>query len=604
MRGIFLIRSRLSLLRASAVNSSRSTTVLPYSSSKRTVRPCLDPPLAYVLPLFLCSSFSTSKLVGLNQSNDDNDDDEEDEEEIDSTIIENEVVSEDVQTISKLLKACGNNRKELREKLEECSVKPSNSLVVEILSLSRNDWETAFTFFLWARKQQRGYIHSVREYHSMISILGKMRKFDTAWTLIDEMRKFTPSLVNSQTLLIMIRKYCAVHDVGKAINTFHAYKRVKLATGIDEFQSLLSALCRYKNVQDAEHLIYCNKETYPFDAKSFNIVLNGWCNVIGSPRQAERVWMEMGNVGVQHDVVSYSCMMSCYSKGGSLNKVLRLFDRMKKERMEPDRKAYNAVVHALAKGGFVAEATSLVKTMEEEKGMEANVVTYNSLIKPLCKGKKTEEAKRVFDEMIEKGIVPTIRTYHAFMRILRTGEEVFEMLGKMRKMGCEPTVDTYIMLIRKFCRWRDFDNVEVLWDEMKVRGVGPDLSSYIVMIHGLFLNGKVDEAHGYYKEMKEKGLRANEKAEEMIQSWFEGKECAEKGVMGLKGDVCGVDKEGVVEDMIQSRYAEKGVKGVKGDVCGVGKEGTVKKAEREGNFLQQPEVRRVVRGHGYSFWDE
>ncbi|CAG7891667.1 unnamed protein product [Brassica rapa] len=557
MRGIFLIRSRLSLLRASAFTCSRSVTVLPYSSSKLIVRPCLDPPIAH-----------------------------------------NEVVSEDVQTISNLLKACGSNRKELREKLEECTVKPSNSLVVEILSLSRNDWETAFTFFLWAGKQQ-GYTHSIREYHSMISILGKMRKFDTAWTLIDEMRKLTPSLVNSQTLLIMIRKYCAVHDVAKAINTFHAYKRFKLATGIDEFQSLLSALCRYKNVQDAEHLIYCNKETYPFEAKSFNIVLNGWCNVIGSPRQAERVWMEMGNVGVERDVVSYSCMMSCYSKGGSLNKVLRLFDRMKKEGIEPDRKAYNAVVHALAKGGFVAEAVSLVKTMEEEKGMEANVVTYNSLIKPLCKGKKTEEAKKVFDEMLEKGIVPTIRTYHAFMRILRTGEEVFEMLGKMREMGCEPTVDTYIMLIRKFCRWRDFDNVAVLWDEMKVRGVGPDLSSYIVMIHGLFLNGKVDEAHGYYKEMKEKGLRANEKAEEMIKSWFEGKECAEKGVMGLKGDV-----SGDVEDMVQSCYAEKGMMGLKGDLRGVGKESTVKKAEREGNFLQQPEVRRVVRGHGYSFWDE
>ncbi|KAL0728075.1 hypothetical protein Bca4012_024168 [Brassica carinata] len=577
MRGIFLIRSRLSLLRAPAFTCSRSITVLPYSSSKCIVRPCLDPPVARVLPLSLCSSFSTSKfdseLVGLNQSND-NDDDDEDEEEIDCTI-DNEVVSEDVQTISKLLKECGSNRKELREKLEECSVKPTNEVVVEILSISRNDWETAFTFFLWSGKQHQDYVRSVREYHSMISILGKMRKFDTAWTLIDEMRKFSPSLVSSQTLLIMIRKYCAVRDVGKAINTFHAYKRFKLAMGIDEFQSLLSALCRYKNVQDAEHLIYCNKDTYPFDAKSFNIVLNGWCNVIGSPRQAERVWMEMGNVGVEHDVVSYSCMMSCYSKGGNLSKVLRLFDRMKKECVEPDRKVYNAVVHALAKGGFVSEAMNLMKTMEEEKGMAPNVVTYNSLIKPLCKAKKTEEAKRVFDEMMERGILPTIRTYHAFMRILRTGEEVFELLAKMRKMGCEPTVDTYIMLIRKFCRWRDFDNVSLFWDEMKEKGVGPDLSSYIVMIHGLFLNGKVDEAHGYYKEMKEKGLRPNESVEEMIQSWFEGKQYAEKGTVGLKGNVSGVDKEGIV-----------------------------KKTEREGNFLQQPEVRRVVRGHGYSFWDE
>ncbi|KAL1205947.1 Pentatricopeptide repeat-containing protein [Cardamine amara subsp. amara] len=580
MRGIFLIRSRLSSFRAPVVTCLRSSNVLPNSSNKCIALPYLESPIASVLPSALSFMFSTSKfdseLVGFNQSNSEKDDESEEEIELDLGCVKSDEVvvsSEDVRRIVKLMKDCGNNRKEFRNKLEECDVKPSIELVVEILSQGRNDWETAFTFFVWAGKQ-KGYVRSVREYHSMISILGKMRKFDTAWTLIDEMRKFSPSLVNSQTLLIMIRKYCAVHDVGKAINTFHAYKRFKLEMGIDDFQSLLSALCRYKNVSDAEHLIFCNKDTYPFDAKSFNIVLNGWCNVIGSPREAERVWMEMGNVGVKHDVVSYSSLISCYSKGGNLNKVLRLFDRMKKECIEPDRKVYNAVVHALAKARFVSEARNLMKTMEE-KGMEPNVVTYNSLIKPLCKARKTEEAKQVFEEMLEKGLFPTIRTYHAFMRILRTGDEVFELLAKMRKMGCEPTVDTYIMLIRKLCRWRDFDNVLLLWDEMKEKGVGPDLSSYIVMIHGLFLNGRIEEAYGYYKEMKEKGMRPNEKVEDMIQSWFSGKQYAEQRIVDSKGNVSGVDKGGIV-----------------------------KKSERRENFLQQPEVRKVVRGHGYSFWDE
>jgi len=572
MRGIFLIRSRLSIFRAPAVKCLRFSNVLPSLSNNCIVRLYMEPPVACVLPLGLCSMFSTSiadsEQVGFTRSNIEKDD----ESDIDlGCSISDELVSEDVGKISKLVKDCGSDRKELRNKLEECDVKPSNELVVEILSRVRNDWETAFTFFVWAGKQQ-GYVRSVREYHSMISILGKMRKFDTAWTLIDEMRKFSPSLVNSQTLLIMIRKYCAVHDVGKAINTFHAYKRFKLEMGIDDFQSLLSALCRYKNVSDAGHLIFCNKDKYPFDAKSFNIVLNGWCNVIGSPREAERVWMEMGNVGVKHDVVSYSSMISCYSKGGSLNKVLKLFDRMKKECIEPDRKVYNAVVHALAKASFVSEARNLMKTMEEEKGIEPNVVTYNSLIKPLCKARKTEEAKQVFDEMLEKGLFPTIRTYHAFMRILRTGEEVFELLAKMRKMGCEPTVETYIMLIRKLCRWRDFDNVLLLWDEMKEKTVGPDLSSYIVMIHGLFLNGKIEEAYGYYKEMKDKGMRPNENVEDMIQSWFSGKQYAEQRITDSKGEV----NKGAI----------------------------VKKSEREKNFLQQPEVRKVVREHGYSFWDE
>lgn len=579
MRGIFLIRSRLSIFRASAANSLRSSNVL---SNKCIVQPHLELPIACVLPLSLCSNFSTSKKVdseklGFIQSSNEKDDESEEEIDLDldCIVVSDDVVSDDVKMIVKLLRDSGSDRKEFRNKLEKCCVKPSNRLVVEILSRVRNDWETAFTFFVWAGNQQ-GYVRSVREYHSMISILGKMRKFDTAWTLIYEMRTFSPSLVNSQTLLIMIRKYCAVHDVGKAINTFHAYKRFKLGMGIDDFQSFLSALCRYKNVSDAEHLIFCNKDTYPFDAKSFNIVLNGWCNVICSPREAERVWLEMGNVGVKHDVVSYSCMISCYSKGGSLNKVLRLFDRMKKECIEPDRKVYNAVVHALAKAKFVSEARNLMKTMEEEKGMKPDVVTYNSLIKPLCKAGKTEEAKQVFDDMLEKGLSPTIPTYHAFMRILRTGEEIFEILVKMRRMGCEPTVDTYIMLIRKLCRWRDFDNVLLLWDEMKEKGIGPDLSSYIVMIHGLFLNGKVEEAYGYYKEMKEKGMRPDESVEDMIQSWFSGKQYAEQRMIDSKGNVSGV----------------------------VDKGGIVKKSEREENFLLQPEVRRVVRKHGYSFWIE
>ena len=40
--------------------------------------------------------------------------------------------------------------------------------------------------------------------------------------------------------------------------------------------------------------------------------------------------MEMGNIEVKHDVVSYSNLISCYSKEGNLNKVLRLLYRMKK----------------------------------------------------------------------------------------------------------------------------------------------------------------------------------------------------------------------------------------------------------------------------------
>ncbi|KAF9610210.1 hypothetical protein IFM89_021148 [Coptis chinensis] len=171
----------------------------------------------------------------------------------------------------------------------------------------------------------------------MMSILGKMRKFGITWNLIDEMRggKVGPSLVNPQTLLIMIRKYCAVHDVGKAINTFYVHKRFNFEIGIEEFQDLLSALCWYKNVQDIEPLLFCNEKAYPLNTKSFNIILNGWCNMLINLGQAKRFWRLMGKKEIH--------------LGVSL-----------------DRKVYNAVIYALAKGKHVKEAFDLMKTMEEK----------------------------------------------------------------------------------------------------------------------------------------------------------------------------------------------------------------------------------------------
>lgn len=481
--------------------------------------------------------------------------------------------SRDLEAIMDILRTPGAHEKS--KKLERCGVKVTPGLVATALSGTRNDWETAFTFFLWAAKQP-AYKHSVREYHSMIAILGKFRKFDTAWGLIDDMRAL--SLVTPHTLLIMIRRYAAVHDVAKAISAFYALRRFKFEIGLEEFQRLLAALCRYKNVKDAEYMLFCNKSVFPLTTKSFNIILNGWCNVVGDLREGTRIWREMEVRGIKHDVYSYSSIISCHSKASNLNVVLRFYDKMKSLGIKPDKKVYNAVIHALAKARLLNRARSLMKTVEEEEGFIPDVVTYNSLIMPLCKSRMFDEAKRAFDEMTERGLVPTVRTYHGFFRILRTGEEVFELLHRMYKTGCLPSHETYIMLIRKFCRWRQLDNVFKLWSEMSKNGLDPDRSSYIVLIHGFFLNGALEEAHKFYLEMKEKNLLPEPKIDAMIQAWVAGKKDSEWNVTASK------DHE------FRSTKVEEKVR-------------VKSKNQRDNDFRRVPELRNVTRERGFSFWE-
>lgn len=427
-------------------------------------------------------------------------------------------------------------------------------------------------FFLWAGKQPE-YEHSVRAYHSIISILAKRRKFDTAWSLIDEMRR--GGIVNSNTLLIMIRRYSAAHDVVNAINTFHGFKRFNFSVGVEEFQKLLSALTRYKNVQEAEQLLFSNKNTYQFDTKSFNIILNGWCNVVGSPREGNRFWRLMIELGVKLDVISFSCIISCFSKLNRLNEVLKLFDQMKEMSIEPDRKVYNAVLHALAKEGRAKEVLNLLQTMEC-KGIAPNAVTYNSLIKPLCRARRRDEAQNVFDEMLNRGLQPTIRTFHAFLRIQRTGEEAFTLLDKMKKLGCQPNKDTYLLLIRKFCRWGQLDNVFYLWGQMTDNGLNDDTTSHIALIHGLFLNGKLEEAHKIYSEMKGKNLLPDAKTEELIQTWLSNKQMANSPMTNPKSS------------LVDSGHVPSKTK-------------AQKQVDRGSGFTKQPEFRKVVKERSFSF---
>ncbi|KAJ6831623.1 pentatricopeptide repeat-containing protein-like, mitochondrial [Iris pallida] len=444
---------------------------------------------------------------------------------------------QDVHTITASLKDFASDAARAKSLLDSsCGgvVPVTPALVDEVLSRLRNDWAAAFTFFLWAGDGgPPGYSHSAREYHSMIGILGKRRRFDTAWSLVAEMRR--KGLVTPTTLLILIRKYCAAHEVSKAIGVFYTFRKFGFKLGVDEFQGLLGALCRYKNVADAEHLLLCNEKAFPFETKSFNIVLNGWCNILGYVREAKRFWREMGRRGIEKDIVSYGSMISCYSKAGNINDVLKCFNQMKEMGIEPDLKVYNAVVYALAKGRCVEKAKNMVKRMEE-KGATPNAVTFNSLIRPLCKARQLEDARAVFDDMLKRGLSPSIRTYHAFFDVLTTAEEVLDLLHQMEVTGCKPVSETYMMLIRKLSRWRQFESVFRLWDEMHENGLSPDRSAYIVLIHGLFLNGKLDDAFKYYGEMKAKGFPPEPKTEEMIQAWLSGKETSgQSGILQVEG---------------------------------------------------------------------
>ncbi|GLJ47368.1 hypothetical protein SUGI_0999740 [Cryptomeria japonica] len=448
--------------------------------------------------------------------------DEEEEEEDDdsgeiiSNISEDGKVNDEDVILKNIGSIIGLSMQEGMSVLNDCEFISSSSLVQKLLCRTQSDWRAALTVFQWAGSREN-YSHTISVYHTMISILGMHKKFSVAWVLIREMHE--KAMVTHHTFKIVIQRYAATEAVDKAIKTFHAMEKFKLAADYNDFLHLLRALCRYQYFEEAEELIYFNKEYFPLATKSFNVLLNGWGNILVDVYQVKRLWNDMYNLCITPDVSSYTTIICCLSKADRFYDVVRFYDEMKKKGFTPNLKVYNAVICVLAKHKFIKEALHLFNRIRE-MGFNPNAVTYISLINHLCLAWEAEDAYRILDEMIQKGFVPSIRIYYSFFRFVKDGDAIFDLFDRMEKTGCAPTMEFYLLSIRRCCSWGQYENAFKLLNVMEKHGICIDDSSSVILQNGFFLNGKSEEPCKCYKEMKAEGFCLEPKADKLFESWI------------------------------------------------------------------------------------
>ncbi|KAL6838395.1 hypothetical protein ACP4OV_031801 [Aristida adscensionis] len=353
-------------------------------------------------------------------------------------------------------------------------------------------------------------------WHLAVWTAGKARRFDLAWAVVRRMRR--RGVLTRRAMVILMDRYAAANEVDKAIKTFDVMDKFKVEADQTVFYSLLRALCKSKNIEDAEELLLLRKKYFPLTAAGFNIILDGWCNVITDVYEAKRIWREMSNYCITPDGMSYTLMVSCFSKVGNLFDTLRVYDEMKKRGWTPGVAVYNSLVYVLTRENCLKDAHNIFNKIKDE-GLQPDVETYNNMIIPLCERCQLDEARMVMEGMILKGIVPTIATYHAFLR--QEGiDESLKLLRKMEEDGLGPNSDTFLMLLEKFFELSESGNALKVWNEMRRYDIGPAHSHYMIVVQGLVKHGCIPRALEFYDEMKEKGFASDPKLDKEFKTFL------------------------------------------------------------------------------------
>ncbi|KAJ0974360.1 hypothetical protein J5N97_016325 [Dioscorea zingiberensis] len=226
-----------------------------------------------------------------------------------------------------------------------------------------------------------------------------------------------------------------------AETVFKVMIRSKFAPNLITFNTVINGLCKAGKLRRAVDLVE--------DIKAWGF-LRLWSLIIrllmGTARWDEnysavmRIFEEMRRQNVSPNVISYNSMSSGLCSEGKVEEALHMFEEMK--------------VDGFCRNKDMDGAKRILDEMGE-KGVKADFLTYNVLINALCKDGEVVKAGKLLDEMVEIGVRPTYVTYNTLIDGFCEKDNLraaFNMRARMEKDGKQANVVTYNVLVKCLCR--------------------------------------------------------------------------------------------------------------------------------------------------------
>ncbi|KAL1546850.1 pentatricopeptide repeat-containing protein, mitochondrial-like protein [Salvia divinorum] len=402
----------------------------------------------------------------------------------------------------------------------------SPHLVHQTLLRLNHHSKIALAFFKYTQSYSPSPSHllDTAAYNLMINILCRVRQFDVAWQLIMQMdSENSASKPDFTTFFVLIRRLVSAGLTRSAIRAFYD---MSIFIGAEVFDSqfsfcfcyLLDTLCKYGYVKVAVEVF--NKEKYRVEAdeKLYTVLIYGWCKV-GRIDMAERFLGEMLDRGIEPNVVTYNVLLNGICRRASLHpegrfeRVIReaesVLGEMRGKGLEPDVTSYSILLHVYSRAHKPQLCLDKLAVMKE-KGVCPSVATYTSVVKCLSSCGRMEEAEELLDEMLQHGVTPTAETYNCFFKEYRGRKDVDGAMKLYRKMKegslLSLNMHTYNILLRMLMVLDKMGLLWEVWNDLSLSGIGPDLDSYTILVHGLCEKRKWRRACELFMEMIEKGF--------------------------------------------------------------------------------------------------
>ncbi|KAE8714490.1 putative receptor-like protein kinase [Hibiscus syriacus] len=278
----------------------------------------------------------------------------------------------------------------------------------------------------------------------LFEFLLRVGDYGSVWKLFRDMIREGPCPSN-YTFNAMILGFCRNGHLGTAQSLLNVMGKYKCDPDVCSYNILINANCISGWTLNALNWVQlmiergCKRSIF-----TFNIIVNALCSE-GNLVEARKVVNEIQDIGLSPNVAIYNTLINGYVKARDVGHFKygrkedgdRLLRELLVPDLLPDHSLCDISVAGLCWGGLVDEAMKFLENMLE-RGMKPSIVAFNSIIAAYSRAGLVEDAYEVFKFMMKFSLTPSSSTCGSLlMGLSRNGRlpEAREILYKMMHKG-------------------------------------------------------------------------------------------------------------------------------------------------------------------------
>ncbi|KAJ3068626.1 hypothetical protein HDU98_008219 [Podochytrium sp. JEL0797] len=229
-------------------------------------------------------------------------------------------------------------------------------------------------------------------------------------------------------------------------------------------------------------------------------------------RRAVQLFNEMLESGFTPTVIIFDVFMRSHYRRGEHDRVLELFETMKREGVTPDRHIYTVLIETLAVGmKNMSAARRALTEMETTLHLPADIHIHTIFMNGHLRLNDPESSKRIFAHLLANKLTPSLHTYgtliHTLCRAGETDEAHHLVTHEIPRLFDHPANHVmYNTLLHGYGLKGDLEATRRVLNEMAGHNLPPLITTFNILLSSHVRHGDSKGAWNWYQAILASGL--------------------------------------------------------------------------------------------------